>query len=301
MKKFPSGPLLPVALSVCLFFIIVGAHWATFDRFGSDMPNWDQWDAEGLNLLAPWFEHDHFAAHLFLPHNEHRVVVTKLHNLALTLLDGQWDARLESVTNAALHAALAVAFWLAGRRWLRCADAGGAGQPLPRSFSHLPPPASSLQPLREAALFVTLAALFDAPYAWENVLGGFHSLQYWLVLLSFSSIVALPFALPWSAGWWAAASATALALLTMGSGFFAAAIVSCLVGFRLIRRETSFRGAWPTLALTLGLGAGGWLTRVEVAAHQALKAKPAHDFFLSMLHSLQCPASRAYRWLAAVL
>ena len=88
MKKFFLG-LLPLAWPACLFFIVVGAHWAAFEKFGSDIPNWDQWDAEGLNLLAPWFEHDHFVQHLFQPHNEHRVVVTKLQNLVLTLANGQ--------------------------------------------------------------------------------------------------------------------------------------------------------------------------------------------------------------------
>ena len=105
-----------IAFAACLFAVVVGLKWATFDRFGSAMPDWDQWDAEALNLLAPWFEHDHFAAHLFQPHNEHRVVITKLQNLTLTLLNGQWDARLEAVANALLHGALAVALWLLGRR-----------------------------------------------------------------------------------------------------------------------------------------------------------------------------------------
>ncbi len=264
-----------VALFVSLFFIVLGANWAVLDRFGSDMPNWDQWDAEGLNLLAPSFEHDHFVSHLFQPHNEHRVVVTKLHNLALTLLDDQWDARLESVTNAALHAALAVAFWLVGTRWLA-------------ARWHAP-------------LFVALASLFSAPTAWENILGGFHSQQYWLLLLSFVSIVALPFVRPWSNGWWAAVGATALAMLTMASGFFAAAIVFCVVVYQLVRRKISLRNAWPTVVFTFGLIAIGWFARVEFAGHEPLKAKTVSDFIFSILHSLQWPAPRAFTWLAAVL
>jgi hypothetical protein len=64
------------------------------------MPDWDQWDAEAGELFTPWFENDHFLTHLFTPHNEHRVILTKLQNLALVLLGGQWDSRLEAVTNA---------------------------------------------------------------------------------------------------------------------------------------------------------------------------------------------------------
>ena len=110
--------VLPVAIATCLFCLIVGAKWATFDRYGSPMPDWDQWDAEADNLFIPWFESDKFAEHLFAPHNEHRVVLTKLQSLALVLVNGQWDSRLEALTNALLHAALATAFWIYGRRWI---------------------------------------------------------------------------------------------------------------------------------------------------------------------------------------
>ncbi len=279
MRKFFLG-LLPIAWPVCLFFIVVGAHWAAFDQFGSDLPNWDQWDAEGLNLLAPWFEQDHFVAHLFQPHNEHRVVVTKLQNLVLTLANGQWDARLESVFNATLHAALAVAFWIAGWRWLT---------------------GSKRRTVLFPFLFAALAALFATPVAWQNILGGFHSQQYWLLLFSFAAMVLLPCAPPGNARWWAGALAAGLALLTMGSGFFAALVVFGVVAFRWLKNAIPFRAAWPTLMLALVLTAIGWFTRVEVDYHQALKAKNAQDFFLSILHSLQWPAPRAYPWLAAVL
>ena len=100
------------AFAACLFSLIVTAKWATFDRFGSPMPDWDQWDAEAVELFIPWYGSDQFLTHLFNPHNEHRVVLTKLQNLTLGLLNGQWDSRLEAVTNALLHAAVAVALWL---------------------------------------------------------------------------------------------------------------------------------------------------------------------------------------------
>ena len=37
--------LFRAACGLCLFLVIVAAKWATFDRFGSPMPDWDQWDA----------------------------------------------------------------------------------------------------------------------------------------------------------------------------------------------------------------------------------------------------------------
>lgn len=270
----PWQRLVGLLAALALFGLVLGAKWATVDRFGSAMPDWDQWDAEALRLLVPWFEGDRFLSHLFAPHNEHRVVLTKLQNLALTLLNGQWDARLECVANAALHSLLAVALWLLARRW---------------TAGHW-----------HAPLFALTAVLFGLPLAWENVLSGFHSQQYWLLVLSCAAIVTLPFARPWSAGWWVGAAAAILALGSMASGFLAAAVVAAMVGFRLLRRETVWREAAPTLALAAGLLAIGLVTRVEVYYHQQLKADSAHDFIFSILRSLAWPL-RGHDWTGAIL
>ena len=288
LKKFLRPAVLTAALAASLFFLVLGAKWATFDRYGSAMPDWDQWDAEGLQLLAPWFEHDHFLSHLFQPHNEHRVVATKLQNLALTLLNGQWDSRLESTFNAALHSLLAVAFWLLAVRLLRPAPVSPSS-PLPLSPSFTLP-----------TLWLLTAAIFGLPLAWQNILGGFHSQQYWLLILSFAAMTTLPFARTWGAAWWAGLAAAALALLTMGSGFLAAAVVLAVVGFRAVRRDMTWRAAWPTLVFMAVLIAIGALTRVEVYYHQQLKAKTVHDFVFSLLRSLEWPL-RDHDWAGAIL
>ncbi len=266
--------ILTSALSACLFVVIVAAKWATFDRYGSPMPDWDQWDAEAMQLFIPWFEKDHFLQHLFHPHNEHRVILTKLQNLALALISGQWDSRLEAVTNAMLHAALAVAFWEFGRRWMA-------------ARWHVP-------------LFILIVALFGLPLAWQNVLGGFHSQQYWLLGLSFAAIAILPFARLWSAGWWVGAFSAVLSLGSMGSGFLAAAVVLLVFGWQYWRGERRWGEMWPTLLLMLALVVLGLMTRVEVEWHQKLKANTVHDFVFSIVHSLQWPLRDAH-WAAAVL
>ncbi len=259
---------------VCLFLLIVGAKWATFDRYGSPMPDWDQWDAEGFYLLIPWLDQNQLVEHLFRPHNEHRVVLTKLQNLALTLMNGQWDSRLEAVTNAMLHALLGAAFWVFARRWTA--------------------------PVWHAPIFLLIAALFGLPLAWQNVLGGFHSQQYWLLGLSFAALVTLPFARTGTWRWWIGLIAAILAMGSMGSGFLAAAVVLVVVGWRLVRRETDFRSVWPTILLCFGLVAIGLLTRVEVDYHQQLKAKTLHDFVFSSLRSMEWPL-RDRDWAGLVL
>lgn len=260
------APLRAAGVAVSLFFVVLGMKWAVIDRFGSELPDWDQWDAEGLHLFQPWFEGRNFLRELFLPHNEHRIVVTKLQNLGVLLLNGQWDSRLECVVNAALHSALAVAVFLFGRRWMAARW--------------------------HAVWFVLCAGLFGPPYAWQNNLGGFHSQQYWLLGLSFATIVALPFAKPGSVRWWLTTAGAALALLTMGSGFVAAFVAGGLILWRVGRAEITWRTAAPTLIVCATLCAIGILTRVEVPYHESLKAKSFGDFFLSIARSLQWPAPR---------
>ena len=68
-------------------------------------------------------------------------------------------------------------------------------------------------------------------------------------------------------------SLAALTLLTMGSGFFAPAIVFALVSFRAYRRTTTWRLAWPTLLVTGILIAVGIFTRVPTPWHEAQKAQ----------------------------
>lgn len=270
----PFARIRRVTIALCVFAFVVGANWATFDRFGSDMPDWDQWDAEGLNLLAPWFEHDHFVAHLFEPHNEHRVILTKLQNLAVVSAAGQWDSRAEVCFNGALHGLIAVAFWIVGCRWIS---------------------------RRWHALYgVTIAALYGLPLAWQNLLGGFHSQQYWLIGLSFAGMLLLPFARPWRGAWWLGLAATTLALGSMGSGFLAAVVVFGVVVWRWLQRQITARHAWPTLLLMAGLIAVGDLTRVEVYYHAHLKAKTAHDFIFSLLRSLEWPL-RDHDWAGAIM
>lgn len=289
-----------VVYAACLFCVVLGLKWATFDRFGSAMPDWDQWDAEAYYAIIPWFEHDHFLQNIFTPHNEHRVVLTKLQNLALTVLNGQWDARLQAVTNAILHSALATALWLLAVRLVSPSP--------PLSFSPSPrlplspgPPLPAPPSLLLPALWLLAVALFGLPLAWQNVLGGFHSQQYWLLVTSFTAIVTLPFARPLTLRWWLGAATATLALFTMGSGLLAAAVVIVVVAFRILRCDTTLRSAWPTLALCAALVAVGAATRVEVDHHAHMKVKTLHDFFFSLLHSLQWPVPSGYDGLAIIL
>ena len=265
-----------LGLIACLFAFVLGARWAIVDRYTIDLPEWDQWDAEGTMLLAPWYQgHLTFGA-LFIPQNEHRVVLTKLVNLGLTAANGQWDQRLEAAVNASVPGLIAVGIFLFGigfldRRW-------------------------------HAPLWVLLAALYGLPFAWHNVIAGFNSQQFFLIGLSFGAIACLPASRPWSRRWWLGAACMALAMVSMASGFLAAAIVLGLTLLLLVRRELSLSSAAPTLLLAAVLVAIGCLTRVAVPYHESMKAHSIGEFTATLLQSLEWPARKiANSWLCAIL
>jgi hypothetical protein len=263
-----------VGFALCLFAFILSVRWAVFDHYGMTLPEWDQWDAEGLKLLAPWFNQDHFLSALFTPHNEHRVVLTKLLNLGLTVANGHWDQRLEATFNALFPASIAVAFFLLARRHLARRWLGAFG--------------------------VFLGFILAFPFAWQNVLGGFHSQQFFLVGLALIAIALLPFSATWSGRWWIGAAAALLGLFSMASGFFGAVVVIGLLGVQYFRQERTLRSAWPTLAICAGVSAVGWFTRHEFAPHASLKAQNLHDFAFTIIRSLQWPAPLS-TWFALVL
>ncbi len=274
MPTAAKARLRLAALLVCLAGIVIGARWTVLDRYGSDLPSWDQWDAEGLNLLAPWAEHRLTPEMLLAPHNEHRVVLTKLASLALAAADGQWDQRLECAFNALIAAAISAGLFALGlRAWGR---------------------------RRQGILFVLLASAYALPLAWQNILYGFHSQQLFLVAFSLAAIALLPDARPWGLRWWLGAGAALGAMGSLATGLFAPAVAGGILAARGFRRSRPLRSILPGLCLCAGLVAAGVFTRVSVGYHEALRAHTVSDFLLTSVRSLQWPSGED-RWAWAAL
>ncbi|MEO6003623.1 MAG: hypothetical protein ABIZ04_05765 [Opitutus sp.] len=256
--------LLIAGVAGGMVLLILGLRWTLIDRYAIDLPTWDEWDAQGLHTLVPWFQHQPMLAELFTPHNEHRVVLTKLLNLAVTLLNGQWDQRLECVINAFFPAGLALALLCWGARFL----------------------GSVMSPI----LVAVLIAAWGLPFAWHNTIAGFHSQQFFVIGLSCVALAWLPFTPTGTWRWWLGSLASALALLSMASGSFAAAIILLVVAIQLSRRSLRFRQVWPTLVVAACVVLLGILMRHEVAYHATLKAANAADFFGTLSRFLAWPA-----------
>jgi len=249
-------------LAIACFVAIVGARTAYVHHFGSDLPTWDQWDSESERLLLRYEQGRLRIIDLFEPHNEHRIVATKLLALGLYLANGQWDARLECTANAVMVATFAVIFLFVGRRLLD------------RRW-HLP-------------WLAAVLAVFAAPMSWQNVLGGFHTQQTFLIGLSFAAIALLTTRPSLSGRWWAGVACGAAALFTMGSGLLATAAAAATLVLTLPLRQV-FRRHGFTLAVCSVIVVVGLSLHTPVAHHDPLKAHSVGDFVLCFWRSLQWP------------
>ena len=258
-----------VLLAACLFLLITGARWALYHHFGTDVPETDQWDAEGMVLFLPRsLGQLHWDA-FWSAQNEHRVALTRALAFGLTELNGQWDQRLEAVVLALMPATIAVLWWrLAGRR-------------LSRSW--------------QIALWLLLAATSALPVASQNVLAGFSSAQFFLIGLSWGAVATLPSAEPYERKWWIGVACAALALGSLGTGFFAAAVIFGMLVLQVWRGTRRWSSAAPGLAVcTLTIIAGG-LLRVVVPGNDPYKAQTLGDFVVTVAKELGWPAFD-YNW-----
>src|SRR5580698_3899878 len=91
--------------ALSLFLLGMGMKLLMLQRCVNPLPYFDQWEAEAVAIYVPYFEHALQFADLFHPEHEHRIFFTHIYDLALLLLNGQWDSQLQMVVNAVIHCA----------------------------------------------------------------------------------------------------------------------------------------------------------------------------------------------------
>lgn len=257
------------ALFAALAAAILGGKFLLIGKFGSDLPFWDQWDAEGNGLIRPFLEGHLSAGDLLAAHNEHRIVFTRLMALGLFVANGdQWDALVEMVANAALHAGFAVLLALFALEFL---------------------------PAFWVWIFAALMAVFfTAPAAWENILGGFQSQFYFLFLFSALHIGGTLAARPGSPAWRAAPLAGVAAVFSMGSGFFSAAALLSVLGLGWLRDRRLSRPDLVMLAANAALLGLGLLARVAVPEHDSLQSAGVGSWPRAFWHEFSWPVGSGW-------
>jgi hypothetical protein len=245
-----------------LFLVGVGARLWLIRKFGTPLPFWDQWE-ETRVVYVPYFEGRLSLAELFAAHNEHRMFFNRFYDLALLLLNRQWDNQAETVANTFIYSASITGFgWIMARRMGRAA-----------------------WPVIALVLMLVLAL----PFGWENTLGGFHSQVYTSTLFSLLVIWLLGCHEPHSAPWAWGVVAGIGSLCTPTSGIVASAAIFGLVALKIFRQPASWKRRWPTLAVCVVLLGLGLALRVEVPHHRVLMAHSITEFVVSLGKYLAWP------------
>jgi hypothetical protein len=270
MKSIPRWLL-------CAGFVLLilgGKLWLVHTA-GSDLPFWDQWDAEGESVLRPWIEGRLTVEDVVSHHNEHRPITAELFALGLFAANGQWDGFVETTTSAMVHAGFALALLLLALRCLR--------GPWPAVFGAL------------------LVLLFTLPFSWENTLVGYQVQFYFLLLFSLGHIwlalVPGRFGAPWVCG----QICGVLAVGTMASGFFSAVVVVAVLGLRFFHERRLTVQQVTTICLSLALCVAGWEIRTYVPGHEPLMAHGARELAMSFFRLLAWPGVSSFPWSLALM
>lgn len=195
---------------LALFLTALGGQFWVVSLYGSPVPIWDQWD-EAYQVFKPWIEGHLSWGALIAPDNNHRILLTRLLDLALIKLNGRWDPMLQMTMNAFIHAVyacvLAFFLWIMwGRKngWLIC---------------------------------FLLMPFFALPYGGENAIWGMNSQWYFLDLFGLIAIAGLGFAKPGSWRWWIGVIAAVLGFFSMATGVLASLVAGGLIVLRAMKNR----------------------------------------------------------------
>ncbi|WP_090146268.1 hypothetical protein [Dyadobacter soli] len=266
-------PTRNILALLATLLLIIAARFYLVETYAIALPFWDQWDAEGDYLLRPWIEGRLRIDELWHTHNEHRIFPTRLLSLLIFNVTGVWDNVIEARVNIFLAACIPLIILLFlmrqrelhGVRWL---------------------------------ILIVIIAQFALPFSFENMLVGFQSQFYFLMIFTlFALILAAryPDSLLAMAGilvlsW--------LSVLTMASGILtplAATGVYALQGF--LKREVNWKHVGMVVVL-VGLAALGYSIMPHIEGNQIYRSRNIAEIRKALRFILSWPVSKS--WPAAI-
>lgn len=247
-------------LAVLMVAMILGARWWMVGVYGSDLPFWDQWDSDGDRVLVPWVEGRLDWAELTAPHNEHRILWTRLVAWGSLALNGQWDARLQAMINAAIPAFTGAFLWMV----------------------LLPPGAGRGQ--RWGGWFL-LTAVFSLPFAWENILASFQSQFQFKALFAILALWGMTLHRVSHPKWWMGLFFAIAGVYTMASGLLGATAVGAVAAFLLLWQWPERGWQWGrllTFAVCFLLSLWAYAQIPQVSFHAGFAASTVGEFLRAL-------------------
>jgi len=299
--KQTGGKAMAFFWLAAVFLTIFSSKLWLIDLFcGSALPWWDQWVTEGWSLYIPFMEKQLALKSLFAGHSEHRIFINRILSLILFVLNGQsWDARLGMTLNALITAGIGVV--LSAFSWKLLGK---------RNIAAI-------------CLFNTL--VFSLPFSWACTLLGVTGKE---LLIAFA-VLAIWFLLRsrlFSGQWFFGLLCALLSLVTLGSGFCAAASVLMIILLRTVmrqgpgfrRRSESYGGQVAggsamtaraasrlgenliTTTILLAIPIAGFFLMIRVPEHVDLRPDNIRAFFVYFGQNLAWPNS-SLPWTAFIV
>lgn len=239
-----------------LFVAIVGCRLWVFSYAGSPLPYYDQWIGEYDRLYLSLIGGEPAWRILFLYHNEHRIVTTKLLSLIGYKLNGYWDVHFLVLLAAVARGIEGVLLFLL-----------------------------LVKPLQDAKRLLVLGIItffFCLPLSGYNLMSGF---QIQFFLSNIAVLLALLFFLHWDEP--LKCGVLLVAIYIFGLLSFSTSLILPGVLLTAYMLQPQRKLAWlPVFTLLLALGAGFYLTKPAAAATSNLTSNSnlsqQLEFFLKL-------------------
>lgn len=251
----------PIVLAV--FLLVAASRLMWLSLFASDLPYWDQWDAEGWALYRPYLLGTLGWTDLAAAHNEHRIFWPRVTLLALFAANGnEWNNLVAATVSSLFFAAIVAVLAASAARTLPCRERFALG-----------------------LLFLVAALL---PIGWENLLSGFQIAFFWMMGFTVATL-ALACSARSMTGIVALLLVSCAGLLTLASAVITPVAAAFVVSIRLWQGDLRMRtGLLALVALGIAVAVGYGLLS-GFAAHDGLKAQGPVEFVRALMAVLAWP------------
>ena len=188
-NKTRHTPLLPKLIIGGTMLVILAARLGEIHLFGSDVPRYDQWPVEGLQVVRPWLASTLTAGDLFIPHGEHIPAWNRVFMWFQLVITGKWDPLVQVTVNAVLF----TGFVMIIAKWIL----------------------RFLTPIAALPTLLVLILVGGIPHGWGNITWGYQSGYPLALIFLFLHIYGTCTQQPWTRFWWVAQGAALAALFTI--------------------------------------------------------------------------------------
>ena len=253
-----------IYIIVSSLLIVLGFKLLLINEFNPITPFWDQWDAEGSSLYVPIIEGHFDPAVLVSPWNEHRILFTRIINLAIFYAVGLWYPALQMVVNSFIHCAtIFVTVYLLTR---------------------------NIDFYARSILLLVLPLIFVIPFDVGNTLVGFQSQFYLLVLFSVLSVHMMSKSRAFSGIWLRGLMLSVASYFSMAPGALTAVAAGVTMALQIVAgsRQRTIR-EFVGIAVCVAFAVIELLNIPYIPSYASYKANSLSAFAMAVIEQASYP------------